>query len=198
MQWNSEFLILLTIPIVSAVVGWLTNYMAVKMMFYPIDFIGLRPIFGWQGLIPAKRQEMAEIEVELVLGKLLSVEELAGRLDPDELSSAMERRLKQVLRKTVNDVMQESAPQLWAALPAQGKNLVYLRVENDMPNVVRKLVGDFQHNINEILNIKELVVEQLVSSPELINEIFLKAGEKEFPFIIRSGFYFGFLLLFGY
>lgn len=193
MEWNLATLTLLSIPVVSATVGWLTNFLAVKMMFYPIEFVGIRPIFGWQGLIPAKRREMAEIEVELVLGRLLSVEELAERLDPEELSKAIDRRLKQVIRRVVNEVMRESAPQLWAGLPVQGKNLVYSRIENDIPNVVRKLVSDFQHNVNEILNIKELVVEQLVDNPELINEIFLKAGEKEFPFIIKSGFYFGFL-----
>jgi uncharacterized membrane protein YheB (UPF0754 family) len=193
MEWNLATLTLLSIPLVSAIVGWLTNFLAVKMMFYPIEFVGIRPIFGWQGLIPAKRREMAEIEVELVLGRLLSVEELAERLDPDELSKAINRRLKQVVRKIVNEVMRESAPQLWAGLPVQGKNLVYSRIENDIPNVVRKLVSDFQYNVNEILNIQELVVEQLVDNPELINEIFLKAGEKEFPFIIKSGSYFGFL-----
>merc|ERR1711974_538694 len=96
----------------SAIVGWATNYLAVKMMFYPIEFVGIRPIFGWQGLIPAKRRQMAEIEFELVLGKLLSVEELANRLDPDALTEAIERRLKQVVRKVINDVMTESAPQL--------------------------------------------------------------------------------------
>ncbi len=193
MEWNIQTLSLLSIPVISALVGWVTNYLAVKMMFYPIEFVGLRPIFGWQGLIPAKRRKMAEIEVELVLGKLLSVEELAQRLDPDALTEAIERRLQQVVRKVINDVMTESAPQLWAALPVQGKNLVYQRIENDLPNVVHKMVGDFQNNVNEILDIKELVVEQLVNSPELINEIFLTAGAKEFPFIIRSGFYFGFL-----
>ncbi len=193
MEWNIQTLSLLSIPLISAIVGWATNYLAVKMMFYPIEFVGLRPIFGWQGLIPAKRRQMAEIEVELVLGKLLSVEELANRLDPDALTEAIERRLKQVVRKVINDVMKESAPQLWAALPVQGKNLVYQRIENDIPNVVHKMVEDFQNNVNEILDIKELVVEQLVNSPELINEIFLTAGDKEFPFIVRSGFYFGFL-----
>lgn len=193
MEWNIQTLSLLSIPLISAIVGWATNYLAVKMMFYPIEFVGIRPIFGWQGLIPAKRRQMAEIEVELVLGKLLSVEELANRLDPDALTEAIERRLKQVVRKVINDVMTESAPQLWAALPVQGKNLVYQRIENDIPNVVHKMVEDFQNNINEILDIKELVVEQLVNSPELINEIFLTAGDKEFPFIVRSGFYFGFL-----
>ena len=196
MDWNLKTSGLLAlIPLISGVVGWATNYLAVKMMFYPIEFVGIKPIFGWQGLIPAKRKEMAEIEVELVLGKLLSVEELADRLDPKALTEAIDRRLKQVIKKVVNDVMTESAPSLWASLPVQGKNLVYRRIEHDIPNVVEKMVDDFQHNVNEIIDIKELVVEQLVNSPELINEIFLSAGAKEFPFIVSSGFFFG--LLFG-
>ncbi|GAA0858151.1 DUF445 domain-containing protein [Aliiglaciecola litoralis] len=193
MQWILENYLLLLIPFTSGIVGYVTNYLAVKMMFYPIEFIGIRPIFGWQGLIPMKRREMAEIEVELVLGKLLSVQELTERLDPQMLTASIERRLKQVLRKIVNQVMQESAPQLWASLPVQAKNLVYKRVEADIPNVVHKMVDDFKHNVDEIIDIKELVVGHLVNEPELINEIFLKAGEKEFPFIEKSGLYFGFL-----
>jgi len=186
---------LLSIPLISAIVGWSTNFLAVKMMFYPIEFIGIKPFLGWQGLIPAKRKEMAEIEVELVLGKLLSVQELASRVDSKELTNAMQRRLKQVIRRIVNDMMRECAPQLWAALPVQGKNLLYARVEADIPNIVNNMVNDFKHNIEEIVDIKELVVSKLVESPELINEIFLKSGEKEFPFIERSGLWFG--LLFG-
>jgi uncharacterized membrane protein YheB (UPF0754 family) len=193
MQWILDNYFLLLIPFISGIVGYATNYLAVKMMFYPIEFVGIRPIFGWQGLIPMKRREMAEIEVELVLGKLLSVQELTDRLDPVMLTTSIERRLKQVLRKIVNQVMQESAAQLWASLPVQAKNLVYKRVEADIPNVVHKMVDDFKHNVDEIIDIKELVVNHLVNEPELINEIFLKAGEKEFPFIEKSGLYFGFL-----
>ncbi|MFQ3171724.1 MAG: uncharacterized membrane protein YheB (UPF0754 family) [Oleispira sp.] len=192
---NFATLSLLSIPLISAIVGWSTNFLALKMMFYPIEFIGIKPFLGWQGLIPAKRKEMAEIEVELVLGKLLSVKEIVSRIDSEELTKAMQRRLKQVLRRIVNDVMRECAPQLWAALPVHGKNLVYARVEADIPNVVNNMVDDFKHNIEEIVDIKELVVSKLVESPELINEIFLKSGEKEFPFVERSGFWFG--LLFG-
>jgi uncharacterized membrane protein YheB (UPF0754 family) len=193
MEWNSETLFLLWIPVISAIIGYVTNFLAVKMMFYPIEFIGFKPFLGWQGLIPAKREQMAEIEVELVLDKLLSVEEIVGRLDPERINQTIERRLKQVLKRIVNDVMQESAPTLWASLPIQGKNVVYARIEYDIPNVVRKMVQDFQHNVSEIINIRELVVSHLVNDPELINEIFLQSGEKEFPFIERSGLYFGFL-----
>lgn len=193
MELTSEHLLLLAIPIISAIVGWLTNFLAVKMMFYPIEFVGIKPILGWQGLIPAKRREMAEIEVELVLGRLLSVEEIVDRLEPEAMTQNIQRRLQQIVRKLVNDIMQEIAPHAWASLPVQGKNLVYTRIEMDIPNVVRKTISDFKHNVGEIFDIRELVVKQLVDNPELINEIFLTAGAKEFPFIERSGLYFGFL-----
>ena len=80
MQFFIDNFALLSIPLISAIVGWGTNFLAVKMMFYPIKFLGIPPFLGWQGIIPSKAREMAEIEVELVLGKLLSVKEIAGRL----------------------------------------------------------------------------------------------------------------------
>lgn len=193
MVWTSEIIFLLLIPVISAIVGYATNYLAVKMMFYPIEFVGIKPFFGWQGVIPSKRKKMAEIEVELVLDKLLTVEEILARLEPAKVNKAIHRRLNQVVKRIVNDILEISAPTLWASLPVQGKNMVYARVEYDIPHVVNNMLKDFQKNVSEILNIKELVVGHLVDNPELINEIFLKSGEKEFPFIERSGLYFGFL-----
>jgi uncharacterized membrane protein YheB (UPF0754 family) len=188
-------LTLLSIPLISAFVGWSTNFLALKMMFYPMEFVGIKPFFGWQGLIPAKRKEMAEIASDLVLDKLLSASELAAKLDSKELTIVIERRLKQVLRKIVNDVMRECAPQIWAALPVHAKNLMFARVEADIPNLTNNLLNDFKHNVEEIVDVKELAVTKLIESPEIINEIFLKSGEKEFPFVEHSGFFFG--LIFG-
>lgn len=196
MDFDFTTLTLLSIPLISAFVGWSTNFLALKMMFYPMEFVGIRPIFGWQGLIPAKRKEMAEIAAELVLGKLLNAKELAAKLDAKALTAVMERRLKQVLRRIVDEVMRESAPKVWASMPVHGKNLVYARIEADIPHIVNNMVDDLKHNVEEIIDIKELVVTKLIESPEIINEIFLKSGEKEFPFVEHSGFIFG--LLFGF
>lgn len=193
MDFIVENIPLLSIPLISAIVGWITNFLAVKMMFYPIKFIGIKPIFGWQGIIPSKAREMAEIEVDLVLGKLLNVKEIASRLDQKRICQLIERRLKQVLRRIITEVMIHSAPKLWAMLPIQAKELLYKRVELDIPNMVNKMVLDFQENVDEILDIKDIIVKELTAEPSLINEIFLKAGAKEFPFIIKSGSYFGFL-----
>mgnify|MGYP000017631258 FL=1 len=196
MDFDFTTITLLSIPLISAFVGWSTNFLALKMMFYPMEFVGIKPIFGWQGLIPAKRKEMAEIAAELVLGKLLNAKELVAKLEAKELTKVMERRLKQVLRRIIDEVMRESAPKVWASMPVHGKNLVYARIEADIPNIVNNMVDDFKHNVEEIIDIKELVVTKLIESPEIINEIFLRSGEKEFPFVEHSGFIFG--LLFGF
>lgn len=193
LDFNFATLTLLSIPLISAFVGWFTNFLALKMMFYPMEFVGIKPIWGWQGLIPAKRQEMAEIASDLILDKLLNVKDLAFKIDSKEFTKEIERRLKQVIRRIVDDIMRDVAPQSWAALPVHVKKLVYLRIESDLPNVLYKLVEDFKHNSEEIIDIKEMIVTKLIESPEIINEIFLKAGDKEFPFVEHSGFVFGFL-----
>ena len=54
-----EYIPYLSIPLVSALVGWFTNVLALKMTFYPIKFVGVKP-FGWQGIIPAKARKIAE------------------------------------------------------------------------------------------------------------------------------------------
>ena len=71
-----ELLIYLSIPITSAVVGWGTNVLAIKMTFYPLDFKGIPPYLGWQGIIPSKAVKMSTKSVDLWTSKLVSVKEL--------------------------------------------------------------------------------------------------------------------------
>jgi len=54
-------LLYLAIPVTSALVGWGTNVLAIKMMFFPLEPVGRPPFLGWQGIIPAKVRKMATI-----------------------------------------------------------------------------------------------------------------------------------------
>jgi hypothetical protein len=48
-KFNADKKGMLLIPVVAAFVGWLTNWLAVKMIFYPIVFWArayTRPLFG--------------------------------------------------------------------------------------------------------------------------------------------------------
>ena len=54
---------LLSVPLMAAVVGWLTNWLAIQMSFYPVQFIGVG-LIGWQGVIPRKAEKMAHICID--------------------------------------------------------------------------------------------------------------------------------------
>src|SRR3546814_5696416 len=74
MDWHSiaadvrqHFWIYLSLPFVSAVIGYVTKVVAIRMMFQPIDFVGIKPPYlGWQGIIPRNAAKMAGISVDLM------------------------------------------------------------------------------------------------------------------------------------
>ena len=68
-----QYLPYILIPLINAVVGWSTNWLALKMTFYPLDFVGIPPYAGWQGIIPSKAKDMAEKSVDLLTEKLRSI-----------------------------------------------------------------------------------------------------------------------------
>lgn len=47
MEWNLEIFSLFLIFLISVLVGWFINYFVVKMMFYFIEFVGIKLFFGW-------------------------------------------------------------------------------------------------------------------------------------------------------
>ena len=87
-----NFWIYLSIPTISAIVGMTTNWLAVQMTFYPVNFIGIGPI-GWQGIIPRNSNKMAKIAVDASMRKLITVGELVDKIDPNEMIAAAQIRI---------------------------------------------------------------------------------------------------------
>ena len=50
-----------------------------------------------------------------------------------------------------------------------------------------------QEHVDDVVDVKDLTVKYCVANKHLIVKIFQECGDKEFIFIRRSGFYFGFL-----
>ena len=190
MTLNSVFL--LSIPIIAALVGWLTNKLAVWMTFYPLQFVGKHP-FGWQGIIPSKSHKMATKAVELVTSKLISVEEQFEKLDVDGILEEMHPRLHVLSRHIIETVMQQELPLIWRLLPRSQKEQLYKEASAQFPEAISNLLLDVKTNIHELLDINRMLVEGLTKDPRMLNRIFLKCGEKEFKFIEHSGLAFGFL-----
>ena len=191
-QEYQSLLIYLAIPITSALVGWLTNVVAIKMTFYPIHFIGIKP-FGWQGIIPSKAAKMSSISVDLWTSKLINVKELFAKINPKKVAKEMLPEFDRISKEIMDEIMHEQAPEIWSRVPESVKKLAYSRISKDLPEIVTEMMTDIKDNIDEMFDIKDMVIKRLTKDKGLLNEMFLQVGDEEFKFIERSGFTFGFL-----
>ena len=187
----------LSIPVVSAIVGYGTNWLAVKMMMYPVEFAGVGPI-GWQGVVPANAAKMANLLVDHSLKKVLTQQELIERVEPDQLVDALRHRIDPFVEDIVDEVMSETSNHgvrvgnlVWAAAPGALKARVYAEVRKNMPAVLARAVQDVSDNLDDFVDINEIIIDKLGRDKRLLIDIFLTAAEKEFRFIERSGLYFG-------
>jgi len=191
-QEYQSLLIYLAIPITSALVGWLTNVVAIKMTFYPIHFIGIKP-FGWQGIIPSKAAKMSSISVDLWTSKLIKVKELFAKINPKKVAKEMLPEFDRISKEIMDEIMHEQAPEIWSRVPESVKKLAYSRISKDLPEIVTEMMTDIKDNIDEMFDIKDMVIKRLTKDKGLLNDMFLQVGDEEFKFIERSGFTFGFL-----
>ncbi|WP_404364638.1 DUF445 domain-containing protein [Marinobacter sp.] len=190
---QAEFWQYLSIPVIAALIGWITNWLAIKMTFYPLEFVGKPPLLGWQGIIPSKARKMAAISVDATISRIGTVREIFDQIDPRLLAAHIVHSVEPRTEEYVDEMMLKEYPTFWENLPSSARRMVYDRVRKSTPQLVDNLVDDLAENIEGLLDIKGMVIERLASDKHLLNRIFLECGEAEFRFIINSGFYFGFL-----
>lgn len=186
---------LLMIPFTYGFVGWVTNWLALKMTFYPIQFIGFSPYLGWQGIIPRKAHKMASKSVDVITERLLNIKEVFLKVDPKKAETVFLPALDSSIRYTIKEFSDSLDPKLWDIIPDLVKEEIYHKVRRESGITIRKVIKKLQADIDSLFDVKALVLKKLSgSNVSLVVELFQEVGAPEFKFIERSGFYFGFLL----
>jgi uncharacterized membrane protein YheB (UPF0754 family) len=181
----------LSIPVVAAVIGYVTKLVAIRMMFQPIDFVGFRPYFGWQGIVPRRAARMASIAVDTMTRDLISANEVVGKLDPELVACELDAPLREAAEEITREVMAQYQPGLWDAMPEPVRKLLIGRVQAETPRITAAVLAEIQTDVDAVFDLKEMIITDLVTDKALLNRIFQEAGRKEFRFIARSGIYFG-------
>ncbi|MGD9530567.1 MAG: DUF445 domain-containing protein [Pseudonocardia sp.] len=78
--------------------------------------------------------------------------------------------------------------------PARCAPQVHARVEAQLPGIVHGLTRDIGVSIDQLLDVKLMVIGYMEEDPTLANLIFQEMGRRELTLITHFGFVFGFLL----
>lgn len=191
---QNNWVLYLSMPFIAAIIGFGTKIVAIRMMFEPIEFIGKKPYFGWQGIVPRNAQRMTEIAVDMMTSKLIKTEEIFARLDPERVTAEIEKPMIAAIEEIVREIAASYSPGLWEAAPEALKRMMVKRIQDDSPEMVREFMEEVKANINRVFDLKATMVDSLTRDKQLLNRIFQDIGRAEFRFIRNSGLYFGFIL----
>ncbi|KPK16331.1 MAG: hypothetical protein AMJ62_05850 [Myxococcales bacterium SG8_38] len=186
--------IVLLIPVISALVGWFTNVVAIKMMFYPIEFVGISPYLGWQGVIPANALRLARVSNALITEKLLSLRQLFDEtFDAHAFTGKLGAVIDELTEQVIDEIANKHAKALWDNAGEFMQNKMRERARAEVLEVSRAIAMDMADDIDNILDIEKTVLDAIEQQRGLMGEMFYEVGRQEFKFIERSGLYFGFL-----
>jgi uncharacterized membrane protein YheB (UPF0754 family) len=204
----------LTIPLFTGAIGYLTNWSGVWMLFHPIRFMGLpvpglsrlAPLLprrlqqipgtmqggvGWQGIIPSRAAKMGSIAVDKGLAKLGSPADFYEQLEPEAIAEHILETARDDIREVVDRIMEREYPDTWSAMPRRVREAVHARVQQQLPDIVRSVTDEIGAHIDQLLDIKLMVIRRFEEDPEMANRIYLDVGRRELRLIINFGFLFG-------
>jgi uncharacterized membrane protein YheB (UPF0754 family) len=212
-----EWFAFLSIPLFTAVIGWLINWTGLIMLFYPVNFHGFRIPgmaelarlaphklqeipgvlqggVGWQGIVPARAAKMGSIASDKAIAKLGTPAEFYQQLEPEKIAEHIVRLFRDEIPQLVDEVMTTNDPQLWRNLPTVGKRAIVARVQSQLPDVVQSITTEIGIHIDQLLDPKIMVIEHFRKNPALVIRVFKDIGQRELNLMVNFGFIFGFLL----
>jgi uncharacterized membrane protein YheB (UPF0754 family) len=190
---HSNLLAIVSIPVVSALIGYVTNYIAVKMLFRPHN---PRRIFGFniQGLVPQRQREIAASLGKLIERDLISHSDIQEALKSKETTE----EAAAFLNEQVDQFVQRLASQnpmvgafLQGPLLEQVKGLLSAQMAERFPVFMEKVVG----RIEGRLDIKS-IVQSKVEAFDLskLEAVIHEVSARELKMIEVLGGVLGFLI----
>lgn len=170
----------------AAVVGWFTNWLAIQMSFYPVQFIGMGGV-GWQGIIPRKAEKMAHICIDRTLRQFGDLNAVYQKLEPERIIEQVVSQVTPRLDEYIDEVMYEIHPVLWDNLPLFLRRRIYQWAREQLPDRIEGLVDDFGDDLDELVDLKALLSRELREHPDLMNRIFQQAGSVELRSVVNRG-----------
>jgi uncharacterized membrane protein YheB (UPF0754 family) len=181
-------------PLVGGLIGWLTNFLAIKMLFRPRQphvILGLL----LQGVIPKRQRDLALKVGEVVEEELLNSEDILKAINTEELrahlAAVIEGRLDRFLRERLfrgdflytRVLARESVQRVKRALIVELVNLFPLEVEAAIKQLVEKV------------NIRKIVADRVAQFDfERLEALVYRVARTELFWVEISGGVLGFVI----
>ena len=182
------------LPVIAALIGWATNYLAVKMLFHPklpISILGI----SIQGVFPKRQAQLARKLGDLVSDELFSVEDISKKIKTFSTSPETMEMVGRKIEKTIREKLVKSFPMLSMFLSDDMIAKVAGIFKVELQDFISESADALTEKLESELNVREMVTEKVEAfSTEKLEELLTSLMKKEFRFIELVGAFLGFLI----
>ena len=191
---DAKSIVIFSIPFITAFIGWLTNWVAIKMLFRPQKPVKVLGLFTWQGLIPKRQPALAAQAAEIIERELISNHKIRDTLTKIDVGPQLKVAISTLIRDRL-------APRL-QGLPLVGnfinessieslEKMAHEEVGKEAPKLMEKVAGNFEKHFD----VKTLVQERIEAFElDKLESIVMEVAKQEFRTIERIGAVLGFVV----
>ena len=183
---------ILILATIGGLIGYITNVIAIKLIFRPIVPIKI-PIINKEiiGLIPKRKSEIANNIGEIVAQEFISIDEILDKAITEKDKQNILEYIKVKIKLIIDDKM--------GFIPGGFKNIVQSfisdAIEEEIKLSIDELEEEIKININKRINIQE-IIETKINNLDLymLENLILKVVKNELRHIEILGLVLGFLI----
>lgn len=180
---------ILILAVIGAFIGWITNMVAIKMLFKPVLPVKVM-FFTLQGVFPKRQAAMAKSLGGVVEKELIGLDDFKSGLITDENISLVQEKLKGRFEEVVN----ENIPPVFLAMAGEQINKIIDVFTGNNNDFYKEIFNEILSSNNSI-DISKIVEEKVCKMDfSAFEKILLDLIKKELKFIEYIGGVLGFLI----
>ena len=191
---NQIHWLLFLLPLIAALIGWMTNYIAVKMLFHPKEpkkIVGIT----FHGVFPKRQNILAEKLGQLVADELFSVSDVSAKIKEFAISDEAMNEVGKRIEMTIRNKLVQAFPMLAMFLTDEMVEKVTGLFKNELKDFLSATSQGMGEKLEENLNVEAMVKERVNAfSSEKLEKLLNQLMKKEFKFIELVGAILGFLI----
>lgn len=183
---------LLFLPIIGGLIGWLTNWLAIKLIFKPHQPYKI-PIVGKtiQGLLPKRKGDLARSVAKTVENDLLPKESLLSRVKEMKLKDKIEQATIKVVQRRLDEKLSYLPSLFREKIKDFLKDILMKELDYNLDGFLVQV----QEQIVQESNLGQIVEEQINQfDTERLEKLVLNIVAKELKHIEILGGILGFLI----
>ncbi len=185
---------LFLLPVISAFIGYITNLVAIKMLFHPkepVQFLGI----AFQGVFPKRQKMFAEKLGKLVSDELLSFDDISKAFTNEEDLNAVVPVLEAKVDDFLRHKLPSEMPMISMFIGDKTVNKMKEVLMAEVTSMLPEMMETYTHSIREKIDLESIVVEKVSGfSSDKLEEILYGIMANELRFVELIGGVLGFFI----